>query len=410
MTGLRKLLGLDSAAGPEELRAAIAQRRRSLRRRVISPDLAVRQEAERAMQQLDDAERGNLTETVKPQSGVRDKNSPVSPDSPKLVGPISHGRISSAASKRQDRDDNPISRAVEQMQRGQHGVAVFTARRAVADDPDNSYAWSVLAQAASASSDHATALDAIERALHVDPEDAQLHAQRGAMLHTAAEPAKALAAYQAAASLQDDEPEYQVGIIEQLLAIGEVDRAVAHAQQAYRQSPDEEVLRTALARALGRRANLAQHELADGRLLITTAEQARQVQSLAERGLSVQPSEPTVYAELQRHRDYARKALRSRFSLAALKANYRWPLGLGFIAIAAMCCVPGALARDTDLLTRATILLGTVGGLALFGVALLRGCFQPQYARNAVLIEQSEPRRMGRPAQPLHVNVGAHAQ
>ncbi len=300
---------------------------------------------------------------------------------------------------------NPIARAVAQLERGQHGVAVFTARRAVQSDPDNPYAWSVLAQAASASSDHATATDAIDRALDLDPEDARLHALRGAVLRGADEPAKALAAYQAAASLQTDEPEYQAAMIEQLTAAGDIDRAITTAQHAYREQPDEGLLRTALARCLARRAYLAQHELADGRLLITGKEQARYVESLTGRGLSVMPPDPEVYSELVGHRDHAHKALRPRFSLTALKHNYRWPLGLGLIGLAPMCCMWGAFKPETDLLTKGLIVLLAMGGLVLFVAAVLRGCFQPQYQLNAALIEQTEPRRMGMPAR----NPGAAA-
>jgi tetratricopeptide (TPR) repeat protein len=289
-----------------------------------------------------------------------------------------------------------IARAVEQIERGQHGVAIFTARRAVSDDPDNAYAWSVLAQAASVSNDHPTALDAIERALHLDPEDARLHAQRGEVLQAAGEHDKALSAYQAAASLQADEPEYQVAVIDQMIVAGNVDAAIRAAQEAYRAQPDEGLLRNALGRALAERAELAQHELPDGQLLITTKEQAQLVESLVGRGLSVQPSDPDVYADLVRHRDYARKASRLRFSAAALKQNYKWPVGLGFIALGPMCCLWGGLKPGTDLPTKALTVLGALGGLALFLGAVLRGCFQPQYAYNAVLIEKSEPRRMGR--------------
>ncbi|MGH3546217.1 MAG: hypothetical protein ACRDPW_09880 [Mycobacteriales bacterium] len=366
VAGLHEILGLGSDASPEQIAAAITAQRRTLRRRATSPDIAIRQAAELAMQQLSDAERGIAPPSIAP---------------PSIAPP--------------DIETNSIARAVAQLECGQHGVAVFTARRAVQSDPDNAYAWSVLAQAASASSDHTTATDAIERALDLEPEDARLHALRGAVLRGADEPAKALAAYQAAASLQADEPEYQVAMIEQLIAADEVDRAITTAQQAYREQPDEGVLRTVLARALARRAYLAQHELADGRLLITTPEQARYVESLAGRGLSVEPTDPELYSELIQHRDYARRALRPRFSLAALKQNYKWPLGVGLLAVAVSCCIPNALKPETEFFTRIFIVLLALGGLASFGAAVLRACFRPQYQTNAAEIEQTEPRRMG---------------
>jgi len=394
VAGLHELLGLSSTADPEQIRAAITTQRRRLRRRVTSPDIAIRQDAELAMQRLADAERG-LNSSDSTLAATAEPTSPAADAGPATNSPA-----------------NPIARAVAQLEQGQPGVAVFTARRAVQADPDNSYAWSVLAQAASASSDHATATDAIERALDLDPEDARLHALRGAVLHSADEPAKALAAYQAAASLQNDEPEYRVAVIEQLIAGGDVDRAITTAQHAYREQPDEGVLRTALARALAHRAYLAQHELADGRLLITTKEQARYVESLAGRGLSVASSDPTVHSELVRHRDYACKASRPRFSPAALKQNYKWPLGFGLIGLAPVCCMWGAFKPETDLLTKGLIVVFALGGLAVFGAAVLRACFQPQYEHNAALIEQSEPRRMGRlenaPSKPS--SAGARAR
>lgn len=398
MSGLYELLGLDSGASPDQIRAAITAQRRIWRRRATSPDIAVRQEAERRMQQLDEAER-NLTDPVRRAqynaeleagaelgTGATVKPRPAQPEAATESGEPAGAEGNASGS---------VARAVEQISRNQHGVAAFTARKAVSEDPENPYAWSVLAQATSAAGDHVAAVEAIERALHLDPEDARLHAQRGAVLRAAGEPDRALAAYQAAVSLDDSEPEYRVGVIEQLIVSGAVDQAITEAQEGYRARPEEGALRNVLAQALAERARLAQHELADGALVITTEEQAKFVESLSSRGLSVHPTDPEVRSDLERHRDYARKARRKAFSPSAIKTNYKWPLGVGLIMVAALCCIPGAMRDDTDFAMRLIIPTMFVLGLAAFAFAVFRSCFVPQFFRNADVIQHAEPRRMG---------------
>jgi Tfp pilus assembly protein PilF len=292
---------------------------------------------------------------------------------------------------------------VQQIDAGQYEVATFTARRAIEADPQNAYAWSVLAEAAAGAEDAWAAKEAIERALGLDPENASLHATRGWVLTRAGDHARALSSYRTAARLAPHRPELRAHVIRALSEQGRLDEAITEAEAAYQANPDDGDARTMLAKALAERAIEAQHELPNGGLIISTASQASYVEALSNRGLSVQAPDPIVNEELRRQRDYARRAQRRRFSMAKLRRNYRIPAGLGLIVLAACCCAPNfldATARSNSQGQLITVLIG-LGALTAFGVAVFATCFEPQYKRSAALIEHTVPRRKGRgPGEP----------
>jgi Tfp pilus assembly protein PilF len=356
------VLGLAPGASDEEVRAAVTEQRRAWRRRTASPDIAVRQEAERRMQRLDEAERTLLAAA------------PVRIDKPPVEA--KHG-------------GTWLVRAIEQLDAQQYDVATFTARRAVEEDPANAYGWSVLAEAAARSGEEHEAKDAIERALSLRPEDASMHAMRGWILAKAGDLTRAVSAYRSAARLAPGQPEHRVRAVRALVDAGSLDEAIAEGEAAYQAAPDDDDTRTALAQALFERAVAAQHELPDGRLLIVSAAQAAHVESLCNRGLSVEAPDQAVNSDLRRQREYARKAMRRRFSSAALRRNLRWPAGVGLLALASLCW--SANSPDAGLYT--VFVLVMVGAFAL---AVYLTCFEFAYRRNAEVIEHTVPRRLGR--------------
>ncbi len=396
MAELYDLLGLPQQASRDDIRTAITAQRRTWRRRTSSAQIEIRQEAERRMQQLDEAERTLLDEQQR-----REYDSyldfALSAPEPQTQAP-------------EDAEDKWVVRALEQLGRDQHGAAVFTARRAVEEDPENSYAWSILAEASAKSGDLPAAVDAIERALRLEPEDPRLHLQRGAILSESGDSEKALHAYRAAASLDPTRPEYHASVVEHLAEHGDADHAITEAERAYQTHPDDGVLRTALARALLRRAELAQHELPDGTLVISEKTQAQYIESLCNRGLSVQAPDEELNDELAQQRGYAQRSLKRRFSFSALKRNYRWPIGLGLLAMAGVCCIPGT-AQSGDPSTKALVILVELALVGGFAASIVLKCCEPRYVRNAVQIEHSVPRRSAQlPDSDLGTGVSAGSQ
>ena len=389
------LLGLDRDADEAEIRGRITAERRKWRRRTTAPDIDARQEAERWMQALDAAERALLSGL--PSSTAHGASSaphaaeatepPETPPSGSRPGPPP---VAPAAREW-------LVRAVEQLKSGQSDLAIFTARRAVDEDPENAYAWSVLADAAARSDDSPTAQAAIERALALEPESAHLHAERGWILDRGGNPNRAVAAYRTAAELDPSRIDYRVRIVTALLRAGRVDEAVREGEDAYRARPDDGDVRTALGTALAERAVAAQHELQDGRLVIASDAQAGYVLALASRGISVRPADPAVLEDLEQQREYARRARRRRFSSNAFRRNWRWPVGLGLLLVAGCCCAPNIYraSQGGDLVQQA-FAVGVLIVVLTFLGALVFTCFEPVYKRNAALIAETVPRRVGR--------------
>ena len=382
------LLELAPDADQDAIRKAITAQRRLWRRRTTAPDIVARQEAERRMQALDEAERALL-----------DRPAPAPSREPAP-------EARPAPEPRPEPEPQPapdglarewLVRAAEHLKNREADLALFTARRAVEEDPRNAYAWSVLADAAARSDDSTTAQSAIERALALEPESAHFHAERGWILDRAGRSDRAVAAYRTAAKLDPSRIDYRVRTVTALLRAGRVDEAVREGEEAYRARPDDGDVRTALGTALAERAVAAQHELDDGRLIISSESQANYVLALASRGLSVNPADPAVRLDLEKQRDYANRARRRRFSPPAFRRNWRWPVGLGLILLAGGCCAPNVwrYSKGGDLVQKA-FGFGVLVVVLTFLGALVYHCFEPVYRRNATLIARTVPRRVGR--------------
>lgn len=383
--GLYEVLGLNPGATEEAIRSAVTEQRRAWRRRTSSPELEIRHEAERRMQLLDEAERTLLDPIRRRSYDAQHQSTPQQ----------------SAQHRSQPGETNWLVRAVQQMESGQHEVAVFTARHAVEADPQNPYAWSVLASASAGAGDTLNAVNAIERAISLEPEDASLHVKRGDIFTAAGEYGRALHAYRAAAGLEPRNVRYRGAVVHSLTKQGRLDAAITEAELIYQTSPDDGEARNILAQALADRATAAQHELPNGQLVIASVAQASHVESLSNRGLSVQAPDPLVNDELRRHKKRSRDARQRRLSASALRRNYRYPLGTGLIAAALLCCAPGALGDGASTQASTGLVALMIVAVLAFGAVLVMTCFEPVYRRNAQVIENIVPRRRGRgPSEP----------
>ncbi len=373
--GLYDVLGLAPDATDEAIRSAITTQRRAWRRRTASPEIEVRHEAERRMKLLDDAERLLLDTASRRTYDEQIRQAPA-PTQPTAAG------------------ENWLVRAVQQMEAGHHEVATFTARQAVEADPENPYAWQVLANAATGAGDHAAAINAIERAISLDTENASLHFRRGEIFLAAEDHARALTAFRSANALAPDNVLFHEGVVKALRAQGKFEAAVNQAVEFYQASPDSGEARTILAQALADRATAAHHELSDGTLVISSMAQATHIESLANRGLSVEAPDHLVNDELRRHKARSRAARRRRLSMSRLRRRYRVPAATGVFTAALMCCLPPYVSQTAASAT--TVTLAVVVALAASGVALFFTCFEPAYERYARLIENTVPRRKAR--------------
>jgi tetratricopeptide (TPR) repeat protein len=380
--GLYEVLGVESSASEDTIRAAITEQRRAWRRRTASPEIEVRHEAERRMKQLNDAER-----TLLDAASRRAYDEQLRAGGPSTSSPAG--------------DSNWLVKAAQQIESGQHEIAAFTARHAVDADPENPYAWSVLASAASGAGDQQTAMTAITKAIGLDPENAALFFTRGTIYTKAGEHERALASYRAASGLATRNVQYREAVVAALQAQGHLDDAIAEALAFFQRDPDNGDARTMVAAAIERRAEAAHHEMPNGILVIASLQQASYVESLANRGLSVQAPDPMVNDDLSRHRARARAARKRRLSSSALRRKWKYPVGLGLLVIAVLCCISGSFTGGTvqEQMFAVLIALGAVAGWA---AVLVATCFEPVHRLNAQMIEHVVPRRSAQgPDDPI---------
>ena len=153
------VLNLDMNASPEEIRKALTEHQRRWLARANAPELSHRQEAERMIQLLEEAEGILLDENKRQEYMVKIQQQAV-------LGV-------SADTQGQQLDGKTLARLIEEarvlINQERYADAIVAAKQAVTADPGHPEAWSVLAKAHYQWNNHAEAIDAYRMAIDIAP-------------------------------------------------------------------------------------------------------------------------------------------------------------------------------------------------------------------------------------------------
>lgn len=168
------------------------------------------------------------------------------------------------------------------------------------------------ARAALRTGDTARAIDGFHYAILHHPHDPVLHFELGQAYVQAENHTQAIGAFESAARLAPHVPEYRAAVGDALVHLGRPGEAIAVLEQVVAEAPRVPYHRAALAQALHDTCVHEMTSLRDGLVCITTADQARLVDRLTGRALSLlDPGDQSQLAQdIREKHELARLAVR----------------------------------------------------------------------------------------------------
>lgn len=176
-------------------------------------------------------------------------------------------------------------------------------------------AWADQARRAAASGDHARAIDCYHYAVLLQPENPVLHYELGQTYAQAGNYELAYGGYDSAARLAPHVAAYRAALGRALVHLGRPADAIGVLEQVVAETPTETAYRYDLAQALHDTCVHEMTMLNDGMVCITSAEQARLVERLTSRALSL--VDPDDQGELATD-------VREKHELARLATRRTW--------------------------------------------------------------------------------------
>ncbi|MET0964859.1 MAG: hypothetical protein ABWZ02_00595, partial [Nakamurella sp.] len=272
-----------------------------------------------------------------------------------------------------------ISRAQQELQRGDLRAARYSASEATERSPRDYDAWLMRSRVSTASRRIDDAIVELTEVVRLHP-SAPFYAQLGNANQTAGYWGEAVAAFQEAGRL-DPDPHYDLAAAQIWLSQNRPDLALPILELLSDVHPRHPDVNRALATALAETARFYLTVLTNGATIVTSKKQIADVRATIDRALFLQFDDDALRARLNRQLQEANAAAKSVWSFPK-KADGGKPVGrwFGWIAL-----VWVALALPTSLVRSPA---GLAGFLGLVGVGVVVWAFfkayrKPAWQRNA---------------------------
>ena len=309
------ILDIGENATDAEIREAIKGQRHVWVKRTGLPDLERRQQAERRVSELDDAERTLLEPGRRAAFDEARRNAPAEP-LPTFGG---SNRLEDSLPVGTDAGGDWLDRAREFLHKGEFSSANFAAKEALNTNEAGHEAWSIRAHSALAMGELQEAEFSFNEAIRLKPNEAEYHFDLGCALEAVGNDSAAQKKFQDAVDLEPDNPVYQTAVASVLLSSGNAAAALPIMESVVAKHPDNRAFSGYLAWALADNYGEYATILNDGTFLITSEAQANRMVKDMERAQRLHIEDP----ELRQHID-----LRLATAQRALKKKWKRPTGL----------------------------------------------------------------------------------
>ncbi|MHB1431000.1 MAG: tetratricopeptide repeat protein [Streptosporangiaceae bacterium] len=321
------------------IRKAIREQRQIWNKRAAQADPVKREQAQKRIRDLGDAERTLLNPEKKRDFDRQARQ--YRPESNTAAQADSGGR-------------DWLALAREYFNRGNFASAYYAAREAISQNGANHEAWSIRANSSFNMGNFEAAGFEFREAISLKPDSAEYHFDYGdafAQIGTPTGLREALGEYEAALRIDPGNPVYRTAIASIQLRQGESDKALALMEDVVREHPEEEFFQYYLALAIEAVQDSKWSRTRDGRLLITSEAQISLTREMAGRALRLKFDDEPLRTALQRDLNLADKAAETKWfhssigawafavliSLALIAAN---GIGLIFLIIVVGLYVP----------------------------------------------------------------------
>ena len=327
---LYKVLNLPQTASVDELKKAINKELRLWSNRTNAPQIERRQEAERMVKLLEQAEAILLDPA---QRAAYDRQLALAPAEQREV---QEGDLSGGV--------DLVQEARRLLGAGNVADALYVAERATQRDGNNAEAWAVLGEARFRWGDTEDAIYEYKRAIKLRPNEATYYFEFGSVLESADRPAEALQQYQRAAQIDSGTTMYRAAIGSLLIKKEQYADGMHILEQCVREQPDNPTYHWFLAIAYSESAILGWTHIGEGHPLLTEGWYATEFQHITDaqeclnKAMSLKFDDPDLMAQLQQRRRRIDEMLQRK-----LMCNWAVAVIVGVIGIP-MFFIPTILA------------------------------------------------------------------
>jgi tetratricopeptide (TPR) repeat protein len=221
---LYRVLNVSQTASAEEVKKAIIQGSRLWSNRTNAPQIEKRQEAERMVKLIEEAE--TLLLDPAKRAGY---------DRQLATAPCEEREVDE--SDLAERGDL-VKEAWRLLSEGEVPDAMFVAEKATQRDANNAEAWAVLAQAKARWGETEDAIYEFKRAIKLRPNEASYYFDFGSVLESAGKTADALQQYQRAAQVDPATPMYRAGVGAMLVKLQNYKEGIEILERCRQEQPD----------------------------------------------------------------------------------------------------------------------------------------------------------------------------
>jgi tetratricopeptide (TPR) repeat protein len=359
-----EMLDLPPTAPVEVIEQKLKEEQRTWRKRVGSPDLGKRQEAETRMQRLDEAKRILLDPAAR---AAYDRDLPLLRTPEPVAGTAAGGTA------------DWVALAQEYLARNDYHSAAYAAREATHVLGNSAAAWNLRSRANAGLGQRQDALYEARQAVTIEPNNAQYHFDFGALHESMSQWADALTSYETAARLDPSAFVYRLAVAGVYLQNSLSERALPILEQLHAENPGVEMVDYYLALCLRDVAEKTPRVQIDSHYVITSVAEIERMEALAQRAASLRHGDADLAAALAKMLGYAAQVRETKFRLPPFLANG----GLGvkaFALLTPLVLFLGGLGALSDSIGAG--LSGIVlGGLWIY--LLKRFCWVPMWKANA---------------------------
>ena len=368
---LYQVLNVPPTASAADLKKALNRELRLWSNRTNAPQIERRQEAERMVKLLEQAET-ILLDAAKRTAYDR--------------------KIASMPAPGRELDDGELAgkgdlvqEARRLLSEGEIPDALYVAEKATQQDGNNADAWAVLAQARFRWGDTEDAIYEYKRAIKLRPNEASYYFDFGSVLESADRPADAMQQYQRASQVDPGNLMYRAGVGAMLVKLGRCDEAVQLLEQCVKEEPSATSYQWFLAIAYADMAHRSWTYVGPGNAVpegyyATSKAQVREAQFFIAKAMSLKHDDDELRATIARTQVDINQNIKRRFDgsyAGPIIAGIAWSCllfsGLVMLPLYFFAARPPQYAINKRVIKPNKTVAGQVAGHAARALASVQG-------------------------------------
>lgn len=323
MQNFYKILNVQPTAKDDEIKKAIHQALRLWSNRTNAPQIDRRQEAERMVKILEEAEAALLNPAKRAEYDRQLKNAPA--------------QEKSAGKAVLDAAQDLVAEGRKLLADGNIGDTLYVATKATERDGSNPEAWALLGRARFLFGDVDDAIYEYKRAIKLKPNEGVYYSELGDVYNDTGKFDDALVQYKRAAQVEPGVAWYRADVGRLLARQGNVDEAVQMLEQCVKEEPNAKAFRSWLALAyLDSAKNSCTADPETGNYYPTSKAQVFAALGFVQKADALNVDDPDLKSDIERNKQAVRDSIQRKYdgsTGAAVVGGIIWSCayGLGLI-------------------------------------------------------------------------------